>query len=129
MTPPTFTPCCSCARCPGLTAGQHVHAIPVSCIFTHLKIFTGKFTSKCEVLQRGQRNLGHKYRLEELTESSPTGKDFGVLTDKKLGMSQHCTLVAQKTNCVLDCINREVREVIFHLCSALVGDLIQYHTI
>ena len=49
---------------------------------------------KCKALNLVQGNPGYLYRLgEELLENSPTEKNWGILMEKKLVMSQQCAFV------------------------------------
>lgn len=59
-----------------------------------------------------------------MIESSPAEKDLGFMAAKKLSMTGHWELAAQKASGILDCIKKSVasrsRKVILTLCSILV---------
>ena len=86
---------------------------------------------KCKVLHLGQDNPKHRYRLgREWLESSPDEKDLRVSVDGRVNMSWPCVLAAQKANCVLGNIKRNVtcrsRDVILPLYSALLRLQLEY---
>jgi len=82
-----------------------------------------KAESKALHLQWGSHQ--YQFRLgDEWIESSPAGKDLGILVAEELGVTQQCALAAQKANRILGCtqssVASRVREGILPLCSALV---------
>ncbi|KAJ7410544.1 hypothetical protein WISP_107887 [Willisornis vidua] len=65
--------------------------------------------AKDNVLHVGQGNAKQKGWLgREWIESSCEEKDLGELIDEKLSTTQQYVLIAQKVNCVLGCIKRNV---------------------
>ena len=70
-----------------------------------------------QVLHQGHSNPHYQYNLgDKSIMHNPDQKDLCVLVDCKLDMSQYCAIIAQKANCILGCIERNVaswlREVI-----------------
>jgi len=81
--------------------------------------------AECKVLHLGQGNPKHKYRVDkEWNESSHEEKDYEVLVDEKLKMTQQRVPAAQNANHILGCTKSSVasrsREGILPLCSTLV---------
>ena len=59
---------------------------------------------KHKVLHLGCGNPHYQYKMGDVRrEHCPSEKDLGVLVDRKLGMSQQCSLVAQKAKHILGC--------------------------
>ncbi|KAJ7426175.1 hypothetical protein WISP_18136 [Willisornis vidua] len=76
---------------------------------------------------KGELFSGYEYRLgEELIESSPAEKDFGVFLDEKLDMSQQYALTAQTTGYIKRGLATRLREVILPLYSVLVRPHLQH---
>ena len=87
--------------------------------------------AKCKVLHMGCGNLLYQYKLGDKTmEQSPAKKDFRVLVDGRLDVSQQYALTAQKANCILGCIRRSKisrsREVILPLCAGETSPGVQH---
>lgn len=85
------------------------------------------FKSKCMVQHLDQYNPRYEFILGEyLTGNSPVEKDLGVMVEEKMNMSQQYVLAAQKTNCILDCIRREVASYATLLCSHEASSGVQH---
>ncbi|KAJ7410339.1 hypothetical protein WISP_78186 [Willisornis vidua] len=84
--------------------------------------------TKCWVLHFGHNNSMQHYSLgTEWLESGQEERDLGILTDRKLNMSQQCAQVAKKANGILACIKNsaagEVLEWVQRRATRLVKGL------
>ena len=73
----------------------------------------------------------HKYRMGDTwLDSSICERDFGILVDNKLNMSQQCDTAAKKANAIVGCIARSIeyraRKVIIPLYFTLVRPHLEY---
>ncbi|GAB0186330.1 mitochondrial enolase superfamily member 1 [Grus japonensis] len=73
---------------------------------------------KHKVLLLGRNNPKHQYMLEaERLENTSAEKDFEVLVDNKLSMSQQCTLMAKKAKSILGCIRKSAASSLMEVTS------------
>jgi len=87
--------------------------------------------AKCKVLSLSKSNSRCVCGLrEELIERSLVEMDFGLLMNRKPGVSKQHALAAWKANSILGCIKRKVasraKEEIVPLYSALVKPHLEY---
>lgn len=65
--------------------------------------------AKCKILNLGWGNPKHRYGLyREWLKSSPDEKNLEVSVDEKLNTNQQRVVAAQKANCILNSIKRNV---------------------
>lgn len=72
------------------------------------------------VLDLSQGDPRHECRLG----NSPAEKELGMLVNDKMKMSQQCALSAHKANSIQRSLTRRQREVILHLYSIRVRNLL-----
>lgn len=86
---------------------------------------------KCSVMHLGWNNIESDYRLNSSTlKKSELERDLGVLIDKNLKFSDHCSKVANNANITLGMIRRTIKckskSIITKLYKALVRPQLEY---
>ncbi|KAJ7410019.1 hypothetical protein WISP_111285 [Willisornis vidua] len=81
--------------------------------------------AKCKVLHMGQGNARYQHKLQnEWIKSRSAEKDFGVLMNDSLDMSQQCTFAGKTANYILGCIKKSgasrLRKVVLPFNSTLM---------
>ena len=86
--------------------------------------------AKCKVLHLDHSSPHYQYKLgNERIEHSPAEKDLGILVGGKVDMSQQYALVAQKVNCILGSIKRNVVSRLMEGILLLYSVLVRPHLV
>ena len=88
-------------------------------------------TEKCSVMHLGRNNTASQYMINDIIlNKSEKERDLGVIVDKNLKFSEHCSKVANSANVTLGMIRRTIhcksKSIITRLYKALVRPQLEY---